>query len=314
MALSRKDSFKLKSQLAAALSSAEWSFDKANLLLLEFGLPPLDDGWNGPSLTDVVARLPDEDLIEMYALVMGIEREEVEDVVESSADTGNWKPGYARLFLSHSVTHKQFAGEVADELAVVGIHGFVAHDTMTCSKPWQMQTEQALRSMEAFVALVHPEFNASAWCLQEVGWGLGRRVPLFAVRIGADPLGFLGRNQWPSCVGRSPKDVAKVIGSWIASIRELGTPVVDGLLSALKAAGNYYDAGATASRIASLETLTDDQFRQLDEIWWSNDQLHEGALATKAMKPFYRKNGRSWPPPKAHAVAAASLGLDEEPF
>lgn len=314
MALSRKDRFSLKSQLVDALAADEWTFDKTNLLLLEFGLGPLDDGWHGPPLTDVVAGLPDADLIEMYALVMGIDSEEVEDVVESSADTGNWKPRYARVFLSHSAAHKQFAGAVADELAVLGIHGFVAHDTMAYSKPWQVQIEQALRSMEAFVALVHPEFNDSAWCHQEVGWGLGRRVPLFAVRLGADPVGFLGRKQWPSCAGQPPKEVAKVIGSWIASVPALGTSVVDGLLGALERAGNYFDAESAASRIAALETLTDDQVRQLGEIWWSNDQLHGGILATKAMKPFYGKNGRGWPPPKAHPVSAAVQGVDEEPF
>lgn len=298
MALARKDGFRLKSQLADVLGSDEWTFDKTNLLLLEFGLAPMDDGWHGPSVTDLVAGLSESDLIEMYALVMGIEREEVEDVVESSADTGNWKPNYARVFLSHSAAHRQFVGNVADELAVVGIHGFVAHDTLTYSKPWQMQIEQALRTMQAFVALVHSEFNDSAWCHQEVGWALGRRVPLFAVRLGVDPAGFPGRDQWPSCAGQKPKDVSDVISSWVSAVPELGTTVVDGLLSALQEAGNYFDAGAAASRIAALGSLTDDQFRRIDEIWWSNDQLHGGILATKAMKPLYEKHKRTWPPPK----------------
>jgi len=48
---------------------------------------------------------------------------------------------------------------------------------MAYRKPWQAQIEHALRSMQAFVAIVHPEFNSSAWCNQEVGWALGRRVP-----------------------------------------------------------------------------------------------------------------------------------------
>lgn len=313
MPLSHKDRFKLKSQLADALVSDEWTFDRTNLLLIEFGLTPLDGDWQGPSLTEVVAGIADAQLVEIYALVMGIESAEVEEVIESSADAGNWKPGYARVFLSHSAAHKDFAGQVADELAVVGIHGFVAHDTMAYSKPWQAQIEQALRSMQAFVALVHPEFNDSAWCQEEVGWGLGRRVPHYAVRLGADPVGFLGRDQWPSCAGKSPKEVSKVISSWVSTVPELGAIVVEGLLSALKSAGNYMDAGATAQRIAAVGSLTDEQFSQLDDIWWSNDQLHGGVLPTRAMKPFYAENGRGWPPPKVEPKPTHAQ-VDDEPF
>jgi hypothetical protein len=48
-----------------------------------------------------------------------------------------------RLFMSHSARHRELVGKVADELAIVGIHGFVAHNTMTYSRPWQAQIEQA---------------------------------------------------------------------------------------------------------------------------------------------------------------------------
>jgi hypothetical protein len=161
MALSRKDRFKLKSQLVDALASDDWSFERRNLLLNEFGLDSLDGDWHGPSLADLIATISDADLVDMYALVMDVEIDEVEEVVESS-DASQWKSGYVRVFLSHSARQKQFVGAVANELAVVGIHGFVAHDTLEYSKPWQAQIEQALRSMQAFVALVHPEFNESA--------------------------------------------------------------------------------------------------------------------------------------------------------
>jgi hypothetical protein len=42
-----------------------------------------------------------------------------------------------------SKTIDELVGKVADELAIVGIHGFVAHNTMTYSRPWQAQIEQA---------------------------------------------------------------------------------------------------------------------------------------------------------------------------
>jgi hypothetical protein len=288
----------MKSQLIEALGTSEWSFDQTNLLLGEFGIEPLASGWDGPSIIDVVSNVSDSTLIELYALVMGIDTEEVEDVVESSAGTGNWKPGYVRVFLSHSARHKEFVGEVANELAVVGIHGFVAHDTMEYSKPWQAQIEQALRSMQAFVALIHPEFNDSAWCHQEVGWARGRRVPHYAVRLGVDPAGFIGRDQWPSAAGLAPKQVAHTVSSWVSTLPELGTTVSDGLFEALRSANNYMDAGTAAERIVALGSLTREQFRQLDDIFWSNDQVHGGGKPSRALRPFYQQNGRQWPPEK----------------
>jgi hypothetical protein len=308
MTMSRKDRFKMKSQLVETLGSHEWSFDQTNLLLGEFGIEPLSGDWQGPSMIDVLGNVSDTTLVELYALVMGIDTEEVEDAVESS-EAGNWKPGYIRVFLSHSAQYKEFIGDVANELAVVGIHGFVAHDTMEYSKPWQTQIEQALRSMQAFVAIIHPEFNGSAWCHQEIGWARGRRVPHYAVRMGADPAGFVGRDQWPSAAGQTPKQVAHIITSWVSALPELGSTVADGLFAALRSAGNYMDAGAAAERIVSLGSLTQEQFQQLDEIYWNNDQVRGGALPSRALRPFYVQNGRQWPPAKAQQ---ASAPLDSE--
>ena len=188
---------------------------------------------------------------------------------------------------------------------------------MEVTKPWQGQIERALRSMQAFVAIVHPEFNQSGWCHQEAGWALGRRTPHFVVRMGADPVGFLSRDQWPSYADRSAKDVADVITSWVRELPELGDTVLEGLMSALESAGDYVSAGAAASRVAALGTLTPEQFVRVDRIWWSNDQLHNGMLATKAMQPFYAANGRAWPPAKPAATpvrATPAFHPDEEPF
>ena len=156
MAMSHRDRFKLKSQVLEALNSEAWSWQQIELLFGEFGLPSFSDDPNGPDLTEIVSSLSDEPLTELYALVFDVAESEVTDVVESSVGSQNWKSGYARVFLSHSAKYKEFVGEVSDELAVLGIHGFVAHETMEYTKPWQDQIEAALKSMQAFVAIVHP--------------------------------------------------------------------------------------------------------------------------------------------------------------
>lgn len=299
MTMSHRDRFKLKSQLVEELTSGAWTTEKLNLLFGEFGLEQLDDELGGPSITDVVGGASDTTLVELYAVVFDVAEVEVEDSVEA-VDTGSlWKQGYIRVFLSHSAKHKEFVGEIANELAVLGVHGFVAHDTMEPTKPWQEQIERSLRSMQAFVAIIHPEFNDSAWCHQEVGWALGRRVPHYAIRVGHDPAGFLGRDQWPSGHAQSPKQIASTIYAWVASsVPELGSTIVDSLLQALSDAGNYYDAEAAAQRIVALGSLTDEDWTRLHAAYWSNDQVFGGVLPSRLLKPFYAAHGRDWPPPK----------------
>jgi hypothetical protein len=201
MSLSPTDRFRLKGQICDEFTGGgDWSFERINLLFTEFGLDTMES-WGNPSFSEILRSISDTSLSDMYAAVMGIDRREVDSLVESSPqDDSNWKKGYVRVFISHSAHHKAFVGKVAEELAVAGIHGFVAHDTMSYSKPWQEQIEHALRTMQAFVLLVHPEVNDSAWCHQEIGWALGRRVPHYVIRLGTDPDGFIGRDQWPSSV------------------------------------------------------------------------------------------------------------------
>lgn len=309
MAMSHRDRFKLKSQVLNALSSAAWSWQQIDLLLGELALPRLRDDPDDPDLTEILGGLSDEPLTELYAIVFDVAESEVTNVVESSVGSQNWKPGYARVFLSHSAKHKEFVGEVSDELAVLGIHGFVAHETMEYTKPWQDQIEAALKSMQAFVAIVHPEFNKSAFCHQEVGWALGRRVPHYAVRMGVDPNGLLGRDQWPSGAGRLAGDVAHLIYQWAANLPDMGNSITEGLFSALAEAGNYYDAEAAAKRIVALGDLADNDWGRLDQAYWSNNQVYGGVLPTRQLRPFYERNGRVWPPQKHDAIdPAGSVG------
>lgn len=45
------------------------------------------------------------------------------------------------------------------------------------------------------VALLHDKFHESKWTDQEIGFAMGRGVPIFSVRYGQDPYGFIRRFQ-----------------------------------------------------------------------------------------------------------------------
>ncbi|EPD83633.1 hypothetical protein HMPREF1529_03015 [Microbacterium sp. oral taxon 186 str. F0373] len=298
MPLNRRDRFALKSQMVDVINEdRDWTFQRTNMLLTEYGCSALSPYDNEGEFTfaDSIKDLGDADLLEMFSLVTGVEPEAVQSQIET-VDSSLWKPGYVRLFVSHSAVHKKFIGQVADELAVSGIHAFVAHDTMEVEQPWQDQIEVALRSMQAFVAVIHPEFLPSAWCQQEVGWALGRGVPRYVVRYPSDPAGFISRTQWPQGTAMNHRQVAGLILEWVSRIPEFSDQIVSGLLAALRTAGNYMDAGSTASRIATINTLTPEQWSELADIFHTNDQVGGGVLARRALEPFYTEHGQDWPP------------------
>lgn len=298
MPLSRRERFSLKSQMIETVTEdRSWTFQRTNLLLGEYGFQTLDPYDNNGELTfaDSIREISDSDLIEMYSLITGTELADVQAQIDT-AESPLWKSGYVRVFLSHSAAHKQFIGQVANELAVSGIHAFVAHDTMEYEQPWQDQIELGLRTMQAFVAIIHPEFLPSAWCQQEIGWALGRGVPQYAIRYPADPAGFIGRTQWPQGGEMNHRQVAALILEWVSRIPEFSDQIVEGLLAALRAAENYMDAGATAKRIATIDTLTPAQWAELAEIYHANDQVGGAGLVGRELAPYYRAHSQSWPP------------------
>jgi hypothetical protein len=116
-----------------------------------------------------------------------------------------------RLFLSHLAEHKIAVSKLSEELALFGIAAYVAHVSIRPTAEWQSEIELALQSMQALLALITPEFHASSWTDQEVGWSLGRGVLVVAARLGADPYGFMGRNQGLGGTLEQPKELAKAV-------------------------------------------------------------------------------------------------------
>lgn len=106
-----------------------------------------------------------------------------------------WPPGRFRLFLSHVSKHKVAVSKLKDGLALHGIAAFVAHEDIEPSLQWRDEIELGLRSMHALAALVTPDFHASSWTDQEIGWALGRGILVVPIRLGQDPYGFAGKVQ-----------------------------------------------------------------------------------------------------------------------
>jgi hypothetical protein len=294
MPLSRKLRLTRLDEVLAVMSGSEWSLDRINLVLRTFDLEAFDYDKFSPSLAELLAEASDAVVNEIYETVTG--KDVTEDSSESGCEAeGNWRPGFFRLFLSHSAKHKAFVGQVGDLLEPYGIQGFVAHDSMRPSLSWQAQIEHALRTMDAFAGIVHPEFNDSAWCQEEVGWALGRNVPRFFLRMGADPAGFVQREQWPSFLSRNEKEIAGSLAQWVVKLPSFGVKVFDHLVAAIRDATSYERAAEAGRRLNQIEHLTETQFRQLGEAILGNRQAYESFTLEKEMKRLYERNRQTWP-------------------
>jgi nucleoside 2-deoxyribosyltransferase len=155
---------------------------------------PWSDEWQGEKsayVLHMVEEAADQVLLEL-AQHVGIQFEETP---APRVDPPFWRKGMFRLFVSHLASERAFAAELQEALLNFGISCFIAYNDIEPTQEWQAQIETALATCDALVALLHENFHLSNWTDQEIGFAMGRGVPVYSVRFGQDPYGFIGRFQ-----------------------------------------------------------------------------------------------------------------------
>lgn len=145
------------------------------------------------------------------------EPEKYQRVFVGSAVTsaGFWKEGYFKMFVSHLSSNRRRMSAMKAYLDKWGISAFIAHEDIEASAEWRDEVEAGLETMEVLVAVVEPGFKESDWCVQEVGFALGRKVDIIPLRAGLDPFGFFGKYQGIQIKGKKPENVANEIAHTI---------------------------------------------------------------------------------------------------
>lgn len=218
-------------------------------------------------------------------------------------DARMWAEGVPRVFLSHKAEHRQYVHEVADALSERGVAAFVAHDSIEVDADWQSTIESALATMDALVAILHEDFARSAWTQQEVGWALGRGVPVLQIKHGEDPVGFGSRRQaGPFPAGA--QECALFILDWLSRRPEFGEALVSARIRVLRDSASYVAAETAAMEIARLSHLTPAQWEALSDAVVTNDQVHGGVLPTRVLRAFFARHGKTMPSGSAPAASA----------
>jgi hypothetical protein len=200
--------------------------------------------------------------------------------IPPSATTRIWGDIGFRVFLSHKSEVKKETAALKEGLRLFGISCFVAHEDIHPTKAWQDEIENALASMEGFVALMTENFHASDWTDQEVGFAIARGVPIIAVRLGKDPYGFIGKFQalsstWPN----TAEDIVKIF------IRN--DEMFSAYSKALRSCPNWDAGNILGKALIHIEALTTDQINGLVAAYNETKELR-GSFAFNGSRPnFY---------------------------
>ena len=166
----------------------------------------------------------------------------VSKTVTSAADATFWRPGFFKLFLSHTSKHKATTARLQQNLRRYGISAFVAHEDIEPTKEWLEEIEKGLFSMDALAAILTPGFHESDWTDHEVGVAVGRDVVVVPIRKGLDPYGFIGKYQGYQAATRTVGEVAQAIFDILAANPKTKARLADVIVArilASKAADPY---------------------------------------------------------------------------
>ena len=188
-----------------------------------------------------------------------------------------WTSGELRLFISHRDTHKRAARALANELKAYGISAFVAHDTIEPMATWQREIEKGLETMEVMLAFVTDDFHESVWTNQEVGYALGKGVPVVPLKFEqTDPRGFIGPRQALKGyrLDRIEEAAPAIYKILVEKLGQKGR-LQHALVSAFAASPDWDEARKRFDSLdAAVSVLSDEEVHQIQAAYSSNEALN----------------------------------------
>jgi nucleoside 2-deoxyribosyltransferase len=250
MALTSSQRITLKKEIADRLQSEDYPL--VDVILKEFGLPTSIE-WDGSKhayLLHMLQTASDQVLIDLGSHV-GFHFAETATL--SSIEPTFWQKGMLRVFLSHLSAQKANAAQLQKAFLRYGISCFVAHNDIEPTAAWQTEIETALATCDALIALLHPDFHTSNWTDQEIGFAMGRGVPIFSIQAGQVPYGFIGRFQAFDGAQKDQAALAKEVFDVFKKHKQTQGRMSEVLVGLFEASASFAEA---KSRMGTLEEIT----------------------------------------------------------
>ncbi|MGR7994177.1 MULTISPECIES: toll/interleukin-1 receptor domain-containing protein [unclassified Xanthobacter] len=274
MKLSKSQRIKFIRDISKRLEPETWT--EIDLVLKQFYLPTSDQ-WNGGKDAYVVKMIEDSNDSDLSELAehFGIITKEGNGQKDEDFNSHFWEDGKLKVFISHLTAHREQASKLKNALSRWGMGCFVAHNDIHPTLEWQIEIEAALSTCDLLIALIHPGFKDSSWCDQEIGYALGRGIPVFSIKCGADPHGFVSRFQAFNGQGKAESSIGKEIFEHALRHKKLQDKIAYILVNMFANSGSFSDA---KTRIALLERLEvwDDSFNAIiSDALKKNSQIYD---------------------------------------
>ncbi len=187
-----------------------------------------------------------------------------------------WKPGHIRLFISHRDEHKKKASELAAALEGYGVSSFVAHDTIEPMEKWQSVIQKAMLSAEIMLAFITDDFFDSCWTNQEIGFALGRGIPVVSLRMQKTaPRGFINEVQAMPADLEAPEDAVEGLYKILAEKLGQEERLRRATLQAFLSSNDWGETEKRFKRLKTLDTLTDADIQKIIDAFPKNEALYK---------------------------------------
>ncbi len=280
--LDKKNRVRLVMEVTEKVDGLSW--DHANVMLRTYGLPGMPTDQFDTSVAEIINDASDDQLIE---LASDLELQTPTDGAPAASVTSTVKsvePLF--MFASHLSKHRALVGEVANRLEAYGIELFVAHDSIEVDAAWQDEIEKGLDRADAGLVFLHDGFAASPWCDQEVGWLLGRHVPVLALRFDLAPYGPFGKHQASPAGNLSPEDIADETVDRVQAKSALEPHLAASLVHAMEVSRSFKSTDTAWSKLRNLTSLDSNQCAQLLQALKSNTQIYWADAVPDSRRPF----------------------------
>lgn len=270
MTLNPSEKIKIIAEASRRLSAEGWPL--IDLTLNKFGLPTIAN-WSGDKDSYIMemASEASDDILEALAHHIGFEI----STPKQRLVPPFWKDGCIRIFLSHISSYRLFAVELQEAMENYGLTAFVAHNDIEPTTEWQNEIKTALSTSEVLIALLHNGFKESNWTDQEVGFAMGRGLPVLSVRFSQDPYGFIGRFQAFDGNNKAANDLAKEIFDVLRQHKQTQRRMSEVLVSRFESSFSFDNAKNNIKLLEELETWSPNYSDRIKKAVESNNQIKE---------------------------------------